>query len=99
MNVRFSGDSRADLETIEAYIRRDNPDRALTFIRELALSAIAIGTTPEAYPALASAAGWGLRRKVHGNYLIVYRLRGGEVEIVRILHGARDIAQILGEKA
>jgi len=41
--------------------------------------------------------GRGLRRKVHGSYLIVYRTRSDEVEIVRILHGARDLMRILGK--
>lgn len=31
------------------------------------------------------------------NWLIFYRVAGDGVEVVRILHGARDIAAILGE--
>jgi toxin ParE1/3/4 len=31
-----------------------------------------------------------IRKRVHGDYLIFYRVRGRQVEIVRILHGARD---------
>jgi toxin ParE1/3/4 len=31
------------------------------------------------------------------NYLIFYRVEGGDIEIVRLLHGARDIPRILEE--
>jgi toxin ParE1/3/4 len=93
MRVRFSEDADADLESIQAFIRRDNPERAVTFARDLALAAIAIGDVPQAYPRLGSAADPDLRRKTHGSYLIIYRVRE-QVEIVRILHGARDILRV-----
>jgi toxin ParE1/3/4 len=97
MKVRFSDDANADLENIQAYIGRDNTGRALTFVRELALAAIAVGDAPEGYPELTVVRGRGLRRKVYGSYLIIYRTRSDQVEIVRILHGARDLMRILGE--
>jgi plasmid stabilization system protein ParE len=33
---------------------------------------------------------------VHGRYLLFFRDLATEVRIVRILHGARDLARILG---
>ena len=98
MNVLFSEDADADLESIQAYIRRDNPERALTFARDLALAAIAIGDVPEAYPRLGSATDPDLRRKTHGSYLIIDRIRA-QVDIVRILHGAHDILRLFGERS
>lgn len=93
MKVRFSDDASTDLDRIEDHVRLENPARAVTFARELASAAIAIGDVPELYPVLAMSTEENLRRKVCGRYLIVYRLRGSEVEIVRILHGARDIVR------
>lgn len=42
-----------------------------------------------------------LRRRVYGNYLIFYDLRPEAVEILHVLHGARDYAAIVfpGESA
>lgn len=31
---------------------------------------------------------------VEGNYLILYRVHPGIVEIVRVLHGARDLSSL-----
>jgi plasmid stabilization system protein ParE len=38
---------------------------------------------------------WGIRRCVHGNYLIFYRVREESVDIVHILHGATDYESLL----
>jgi toxin ParE1/3/4 len=32
-----------------------------------------------------------------GRYLILYRIAGASVEIVRVVHGARDLPRLLGE--
>jgi hypothetical protein len=37
----------------------------------------------------------GIRRRVHGNYLIFYRIRTDMVEILHVIYGARDYAQIV----
>ncbi|NDK54223.1 type II toxin-antitoxin system RelE/ParE family toxin [Rhizobium laguerreae] len=34
----------------------------------------------------------GIRHLVSGEYLTLYRLRGGAIEIVRVLHGRRKIS-------
>jgi toxin ParE1/3/4 len=36
----------------------------------------------------------GLRRFTLGNYLLFYRRIGDEIELIRVLHGARDIDQL-----
>lgn len=37
----------------------------------------------------------GIRRRVHGNYVIFYRVETAKVVIVHILHGAIDYGAIL----
>jgi toxin ParE1/3/4 len=39
----------------------------------------------------------GLRYFVAGAYLVVYRQTGGGVEIIRVVHGARDLPGLFGE--
>jgi toxin ParE1/3/4 len=36
----------------------------------------------------------GLRSFVEGSYIIFYRIVSGSIEIVRVLHGARDIESL-----
>jgi len=37
----------------------------------------------------------GIRRAPHGNYLIFYRVLNGRIEIIHVLHAARDIDRML----
>lgn len=72
----------------------DNPERAISFVDELTDRFRAIAEHPKAYPTRADLRP-GLRSCVHGNYLIFYRIEDDAIEIARVIHGARDIANLL----
>jgi toxin ParE1/3/4 len=91
----FTDQAEADLEAIGDYIALDNPFRAVTFIQELRRDCMEVHTMPERYPLLDRHRSSGIRRRIHGNYLIFYRVSAGSVEILHILHGAMDFGTIL----
>lgn len=93
MNVILLARVDADLEDIGDYIARDNPERAASFVRELRSRCYAIGDAPQAH-APRPELGRGLRCCLHGNYLIFFRVTREEVQVVRILHAARDLRQL-----
>jgi toxin ParE1/3/4 len=95
LKVRVSSRADSDLERIGDVISLDNPHRAVSFVRELRGKCKNLGSHPFAYPAVDHRPETGLRRRVHGNYLIFYRVLDGEVVIVRILHGAMDYQRLL----
>ena len=87
---RFTAPAKRDLQEIAAYIRRDNPQAAKHLVERLRE---VCRTTLVTFP------GGGTRREdlapglrcfSVGNYVIYFRGRK-PVEIVRILHGARDV--------
>ncbi len=86
----MSPKAAADLEDIGDFIARDSPRRAMSFVEELFEMFRTIATMPEAYAATPELAS-GLRRAVHGRYLIFYSVEQHEVRIERVLHGARNI--------
>jgi toxin ParE1/3/4 len=94
--VVFSPEAEADLDDIAAYIAADNPERALTFAQELRGRCLQLAQMPEAFPVVSRYEAKGYRRRVVRNYLIFYRIVADTVEIVRILHGARDYERLLG---
>lgn len=96
MKVVVSRAAERDLDGVEAEIARFSPRRARTYLDELLDACERIGAAPLGYPLLPGHEEAGYRRSVHGNYLLVFRLRNDRVEIVRVLHGARDIERILG---
>ena len=64
-------------------------------MRERRDACFEIGPRPTAYRFVEHRRSDGIRRKVYGNYLVFYRVVSDAVEILHVLHGARDYAQIL----
>jgi plasmid stabilization system protein ParE len=95
MIVRITDEADANLEVIGDEIAKDNPDRAVTFVRELRESCLGLAEFPERFPLVARYETKGVRRRLHGNYLIFYRVEPAEVVVVNVLHGAQDYAAIL----
>ena len=91
-----------DLEELSEFIRQDSPRSALRFLEAAERTFALLAAMPlmgEAYgseePRLA-----GMRRfHISGfeRYLIYYRPIDGGIEVVRVLHGARDLPSALGE--
>jgi len=95
MIVYITATAEAELEAIGDYIARDNPQRAASFVRELHRCCLDIAEMPEAWPVVRRYEHHGIRRRVHGRYLIFYRIGDGRITILHILNGAMDVDPIL----
>ncbi len=95
MIVRLSAEAERDLEEIGDRIAADNPARAFSFVRELRAKCLGLAEFPERFPLVPRYERHGVRHRVHGNYLIFYRVEAGEVMVIHILHGAMDYAGVL----
>jgi toxin ParE1/3/4 len=82
-----------DLEDIGDYIARDNPSRAVSFVRELERECRRVAKRPAAFPARDDLAP-GIRMAVHGSYLIFFRVTEKTVRVERVIHGARNLSNI-----
>ncbi len=94
--------ARADLVEIAAFIAEDNPEAAERFLHaaEAAFSMIASLPSLGRTFRFQSPAAHGMRVwRVEGfeRYLIVYRAGAARIEIVRVLHGSRDIAGLFAD--
>jgi toxin ParE1/3/4 len=74
---------------------RDNPSRALSFVLELSDKCLSLAETHQVFPLVSRYEQYCIRRRVHGNYLIFYRVDADQVVIFHVLHGAMDYAGIL----
>ena len=88
MKLRLTALAEADLEAIGDWIARDNPMRAVSFIKELREACHRILDAPEGYELVPRYAAKGVRRKVHGNYLIFHVADHTAVTVIHVLHGA-----------
>jgi plasmid stabilization system protein ParE len=95
MILEFSSEAENDLEQIADYIAQDDPRRAVSFVRELRSKCEALLDARNSFASVPRFEHHGIRRRVHGNYLIFYRVESEKVVIIHILHGATDYGAIL----
>lgn len=88
-----------DLDELASYIQGDSPDAAIRFLAAAEASFEFLATSPELgqrqefhRPELAELRVW----QVQGfeNYLIFYQPLEHGIEVVRVLHAARDVAAV-----
>jgi toxin ParE1/3/4 len=89
--------SRANLDLVEIAlnIAKENPSAADRWLDRFDAKCKTLAQMPELgreRPDLAP----GLKGLPFGNYIIFYRLIPEGIQVVRILHGARDITALLG---
>lgn len=95
MKVLILPSAFRDLTGIGAYIGQGNPQRAASFVDEIEERCRRLGDSPRAYPLIPGREASGIRRCAHRGYLIFYRVTPELVEVIHVLHGARDVDTIL----
>ena len=95
MIVVIAEAAEADLEAIADWIAADNPARALTFVLELRDGCETLADNPRRDALVPRYEQIGVRRRPHRDYLIFYRIADDRIEVLHVLHGARDYEPIL----
>ncbi len=95
MIVVVSAETASDLEQIATDIADRNTEAALNFVREVREKCESPSDAPRGYPLVARYEHLGIRRRLFGNYLIFYRVGTDFIEVVHVLHGARDYEPLL----
>lgn len=93
----------ADLEERSEYIRRHNPRAALRFLAEAeatigrlaAMPGLGSRYAPD-HPVLADLRFFPISR--YESDLVFYRPLGDGIEVIRVLHGARDLGRIIADE-
>jgi toxin ParE1/3/4 len=98
MIVVVSAAAAADLEAIGDWIALDSPARAVTFVSELRRACGELAHEPWVYSLVPRYEHAGIRRRVYGNYLVFFRIAGEVVEIIHVMHGAREYEAIIFPK-
>ena len=89
----FSPAAAADVAEIAAYIAADNKKAAAALVARLRKLVTALARSPgigRSRPELQPE----LRSHPLGSYIVFYRSVRGGIEVVRVLHGMRDIDQV-----
>ncbi|WP_096700877.1 type II toxin-antitoxin system RelE/ParE family toxin [Magnetospirillum sp. 15-1] len=95
--VTYSKPAISDIAKIGAHIAKHNKPVSVSFVASIKekcqtiASAPLIGREHEDY-------GAGIRSFPLGNYVIFYQPDSFGITVVRVLHGARDIARLMSEE-
>jgi toxin ParE1/3/4 len=87
---RISPCARDDLDQAWDYIAVDNPMAATKWLAELSKKFALLSRNPLLCEECRQLGG-DLRRLSAGSYVVFYRVQSSGIEIVRVIHGARDI--------
>lgn len=85
--------ARADLIDIGDFIALDNRLRAVSFVAEIEAKIMEVGERPGSFQKRDDLHK-GLRHARHGRYLIFFIETGDEVQIVRVIQGARNLPRL-----
>lgn len=95
--LRFTPTARQDLLEITEFIADDSPQaagRVLAAIRRCCQKLAATPGLGRYRPEI----GQDVQSFPIGNYLVFYRRRGETLEVLAVLHGARDVAQAMVDR-
>jgi toxin ParE1/3/4 len=90
---RLTREAKADARAIRSYIAKDRPAAADRLLDDL-YERFRLAATQPGMGEARSELGPDLRIFSVGNYVVVFRPMRGGIEVVRIVHGARDLASL-----
>lgn len=96
--VRSSPLAEADLDSILDQLDRTNPEAARRYAVAFREKSEALARFPE-MGRLRPEIALDLRSTLVNPYVLFYRVQGDEVQILRILHGRRDLRRIMREES
>lgn len=88
--VSFTRQARDDLIDIWLHVAEDDPKTADRVLEQLDEAASHLAQHPEMGAARDDIRP-GLRYQIKGSYLLLYRITAAGVEVVRVVHGRRDL--------
>ena len=96
MKVVLTAAAETDMAEIGDWIARDSPTLAVWFVNQLNEACDGLCDYPKRFQLVANHEETGIRRRPHGDYLIFYWIKDEQtVEILHVLHGARDYERIV----
>jgi len=93
MRIEWTDPSLADLAAIRDYIARDSERYAYQFVERIIAAVEKLPDFPMMGRVVPESRGQSttIRELLFQNYRIIYRLRVDRIQIITVLHGARDL--------
>jgi toxin ParE1/3/4 len=89
VKIFWTRQAQDDLREIRAFIARDAPITAASFVHRLRRSVDRLRTYPMSGPVVPEIDNPEIREVICGHYRLIYRFTNDKVEILTVFHGAR----------
>jgi toxin ParE1/3/4 len=95
--LRYLPIAQEDLTAIFDWIAKDSPNRAISFVEKLDKRIGLLETHPHLgrEPRLTKLREYGYRVLIVETYLVFYIIRGTTIEIHRVIHGSRNLENLV----
>ena len=97
--VRWTETATEDINEAAAFIARDSPYYAATFVREVRRAARSLNFSPERGRVVPEVGRTDIREIFVKSYRLMYQVTKREVFILAFIHGARDFASLWKHRA
>lgn len=91
MAFRLTSKAKRDIESIGDYLASRSPKAAVELVARFIDRWTLLATQPHSGQSVDDLS--GLRRLVIGEYLTFYRVEDGDIVVMRVLHGRRDVSE------
>jgi toxin ParE1/3/4 len=92
MKIVWTEPAVADLHELHAYIARDSESYASRFVEKIISSVTILIDHPRLGRVVPEADQENIRELLYYNYRIIYRVAPDRIELLSVIHGARNLA-------
>ena len=94
MRIVWTEPAVEDLRELHAYIARDSETYASGFVERIILAAERLADYPKVGRIVPETNDENVRELLYQRYRIIYRVKGDIIEMLSVIHGARDLEEI-----
>ena len=91
MKIVWTDPAVKDLHELHAYIARDSEMYASGFVERIILAAERLVEHPKIGRSVPEVNDPNVRELIYQRYRLIYRIKGDWIEILSVIHGARDL--------
>jgi len=98
MKVRWTDTALAHLDAIHRYISQDSVEYALRMVDRLTRRSQQVASFPYSGRKVPECEMELLREVIEGPYRIIYYIKAQQVDVLAVIHGARDLLRAMDEE-
>ena len=91
MNVHWTETAQEHLEAIHAYIARNSAEYALRMVDRLTCRSQQIADAPLSGRRMPEYDLDQIRELIEGSYRIIYHIKSDQIDVIAVIHGARNV--------